>query len=307
MKYNKYTIEAATEYEDEIAALLYERDITSIEIEDDEVFADEFTGEIYPELQPDVKGEKGARISFYTEEPLSKELFSGIEKEISDFNAVLSEETVDDNDWKDKWKEYFHAFTIDGIHIRPTWEETGDEDADIEIVIDPGMSFGTGAHESTQLILRQMREYLKKGNRVCDVGCGSGILSIAASKLGAGSISGTDIDPDCIASAGENLAANNADIGGGKFLCGDIGSDEELIKSLGEEGFDLVFANILADIIISMADKLYRLTKPGGVLITSGIIDFKLDEVIDALEKSGFLIEKTTDLGEWRSVTAKRP
>jgi ribosomal protein L11 methyltransferase len=174
------------------------------------------------------------------------------------------------------------------------------------IEIDPGVSFGTGKHESTQLVIRQLQKYLKKGDQVLDVGCGSGILSIVALKLGAAHVVGTDIDADCIVSTVDNMQVNHLPKEAGEFYVGNLTDDEALQGQVGMECYDLVCANILADIIIPMAPALYRTLRAGGILITSGIIDFKEEAVAEALKVAGFRLAESNAQGEWRSITAEK-
>ncbi|MCR5054946.1 MAG: 50S ribosomal protein L11 methyltransferase [Lachnospiraceae bacterium] len=304
MKWKKATIDVSRDLEETVENILIGCDIYSYEVENGDIYGDNVTGEFYDELQPDEDRVNGSTISFYMDTDSDEtdiETLRDALKEGLGFDP-LEISIVDDADWKDKWKEFFHAFTLSGIHIRPTWEETEDPDADIDIRIDPGMAFGTGKHESTYMILEHMREYLKPGDHVLDVGCGSGILSIAAAKLNAGKISGTDIDEDSVRCAYENMELNGVSTGEGEFLAGDITTDDKLMDRLGRGGYPIVFANILADIIMGMADKLYELTAENGLLVTSGIIDFKEDEVIDRVTKSGFKVKERYAMGEWRSV-----
>ena len=301
MKWKKVTIQVDREYEELVENILIANDFISYEIENGDIYGDNVTGEFYDELQPDeaMDGSKSV-ISFYREADSNNSELDGVRSALKEAlgseNDPVEIAVVDDGDWKDKWKEFFHSFTVDGIHIRPTWEEDSDPDADTDIVIDPGMAFGTGKHESTYMILEHMREYLKPGNAVLDVGCGSGILSIAAAKLGAGKICGTDIDADSVACTYENLRQNGIEVTkndyegslqriDGEFLAGDISSDEDLTERLGRGSYDVVFANILADIIIGMSDKLCELCTPSGLIVTSGIIDFKEQEVTDRMDE----------------------
>ena len=159
-----------------------------------------------------------------------------------------------EEDWINNWKQYFSSFTVGNLYIKPTWEETEEIHRDkLMIEIDPGVSFGTGKHETTQLCLLQMQKYLKKGDLLLDVGCGSGILSIAALKMGAAHVTGTDIDPDCIGSTRENMETNRLDLSLGDFYVGNLTTDRDLQETVGRERYDVVVANILADIIIPMA------------------------------------------------------
>ena len=221
-------------------------------------------------------------------------------------NGDITSSQTEDIDWINNWKQFFQSFYIDDILIKPTWEPLKEEDKNKFLIeIDPGISFGTGKHETTQLCIRQIRKYLKEGERVLDVGCGSGILSIAALKLGAGSVVGTDVDGDCITSTHENMTVNHLAENSGEFYVGNLIDDKAFQKKIGT-GYDLVVANILADIIIPMAPALYQCAKEQGVLITSGIIDFKENEVKEALEQAGFEILEVNHQGEWVNVTARK-
>ena len=173
------------------------------------------------------------------------------------------------------------------------------------IEIDPGISFGTGKHETTQLCIRQLRKYMKDGDRVLDVGCGSGILSIVALKLGAGSVVGTDIDEACLTSTYENFEVNHLARELGTFYCGNLINDTALQETVGG-GYDIVVANILADVIIPMAPVIPARMKEGGIFITSGIIDFKEQEVAAAIEAAGLTILEINHQGEWVNITAQK-
>ena len=265
-----------------------------------------------PELPQD---DGTSKVSFYIDaekdyEEILEQVKAGIEEwrqfvDIGEGSIVQSE--TEDIDWQNNWKEFFKAFTIDDILIKPTWEELKEEDKGrILIEIDPGVSFGTGKHETTQLCIRQLRKYMKDSAKVLDVGCGSGILSIVALKLGAGEVVGTDIDKDCIMSANENLKVNHLENAKTEFYVGNLIDDTQLQQTVGNECYDIVVANILADVIIPMAPVIPARLKKGGIFITSGIIDFKEQEVKEALEKAGFEILETNYQGEWVNITAKK-
>ena len=168
------------------------------------------------------------------------------------------------------------------------------------------MSFGTGKHETTQLCIRQLRKYLKKGDRVLDVGCGSGILSIVAMKLGASHVVGTDLDENCMTSTYENMEVNHLPKEMGEFYVGNLIDDVALQEKVGTEVYDIVVANILADVIIPMAPVIPARLKKGGVFITSGIIDFKENEVKEAIEKAGLTVLEINHQGEWVNITAQK-
>lgn len=315
MKWDKYTIDTTTEAEDFISMMLSENGIEGIEIEDNVPLTKEETGEMFIDFPPELPPDEGkSKVSFYLEagedhtETL-KAVRIGLEQlrsmvEIGSGDITSSQ--TEDIDWINNWKQFFRSFYIDDILIKPTWEPLKEEDKNKFLIeIDPGISFGTGKHETTQLCIRQIRKYLKEGERVLDVGCGSGILSIAALKLGAGSVVGTDVDGDCITSTHENMTVNHLAENSGEFYVGNLIDDKAFQEKIGT-GYDLVVANILADIIIPMAPALYQCAKEQGVLITSGIIDFKENEVKEALEQAGFEILEVNHQGEWVNVTARK-
>ena len=315
MKWDKYTIDTTTEAEDFISMMLSENGIEGIEIEDNVPLTKEETGEMFIDFPPELPPDEGkSKVSFYLEagedhtETL-KAVRIGLEQlrsmvEIGSGDITSSQ--TEDIDWINNWKQFFQSFYIDDILIKPTWEPLKEEDKNKFLIeIDPGISFGTGKHETIQLCIRQIRKYLKEGERVLDVGCGSGILSIAALKLGAGSVVGTDVDGDCITSTHENMTVNHLAENSGEFYVGNLIDDKVFQEKIGT-GYDLVVANILADIIIPMAPALYQCTKEQGVLITSGIIDFKENEVKEALEQAGFEILEVNHQGEWVNVTARK-
>lgn len=315
MKWDKYTIDTTTEAEDFISMMLSENGIEGIEIEDNVPLTKEETGEMFIDFPPELPPDEGkSKVSFYLEagedhtETL-KAVRIGLEQlrsmvEIGSGDIISSQ--TEDIDWINNWKQFFQSFYIDDILIKPTWEPLKEEDKNKFLIeIDPGISFGTGKHETTQLCIRQIRKYLKEGERVLDVGCGSGILSIAALKLGAGSVVGTDVDGDCITSTHENMTVNHLAENSGEFYVGNLIDDKAFQEKIGT-GYDLVVANILADIIIPMAPALYQCAKEQGVLITSGIIDFKENEVKEALEQAGFEILEVNHQGEWVNVTARK-
>ena len=316
MKYIKFSILTTTEAEDFISAMLYDLGVMGVEIENNvPLTKEELTGmfvDFPPELAPD---DGSSIISFYAEEGLHTEAFlqqiyDGIEEQRQFVNVgpgTVKVGETEDADWLNNWKRFFHAFTIDDIYIRPTWEEADPGiSRQTEIVIDPGISFGTGKHETTQLCIKALRKYLKEGDMVLDVGFGSGILSITALKLGASEVVGTDIDEACLTSVKENFAVNQLPESKGRFFCGNLIDDKALQETVGTGCFDLVVANILADVIIPMAPVIPERMKPDGIFITSGIIDFKENEVKEALKDAGFSIMETMHQGEWVGIVCNR-
>ena len=353
MKWDKYTIATTTAAEDVIGAMLAELGIEGIEIENNvpltEKEADGMFIDFPPELPPD---DGTSKVSFYLDaaqdaKELLEQVRAALEKErqyLDIGSGAITKEQTEDVDWMNNWKQFFHSFTIGNIFIKPTWEALKTEDQDkILIEIDPGISFGTGRHETTQLCIRQLQKYIRQqteicpeagkhtdpqteicpeagkrtslqtdpaacpergGLRVLDAGCGSGILAIAALKLGAAHVTGIDIDENCIVSSKENMRVNHLDESLWEFYCGNLIDDEALQQKEANGAYDLVTANILADVIIPMAPVLYRCLKDDGILITSGIIDFKEAEVKEALTAAGFTILETNLQGEWVNLTA---
>lgn len=317
MKWDKYTIETTTEAEDYISSTLADLGIEGIEIEDNVPLSESDTSKMFIDILPELPPDQGiGYVSFYLEagedhsEKL-KEVAEALEEMRSYVNIgsgkITSSET-EDIDWMNNWKEFFHSFTIDDILIKPTWEELKEEDKDKFLIeIDPGVSFGTGKHETTQLCIRQLLKYIPGTTpKVLDVGCGSGILSIVALKLGASEVVGTDLDADCMTSTRDNMQVNHLDLSKGTFYVGNLIDDTELQEKVGTECYDIVVANILADVIIPMAPVIPARLKKGGYFITSGIIDFKEDAVKEAIEKAGLTVVEINHQGEWVNITARK-
>ena len=327
MKWKKYTIETTTAAEDFMSSILMELGIEGIEIEDNVPLSKEDQADMFIDFLPELPPDEGkSRVSFYVEEDGSDrtELLKKVKVGLEDLrgmvdvgSGVITSSETEDLDWINNWKKYFSSFTIEDILIKPTWEELKEEDRDkFMIEIDPGISFGTGKHETTQLCIRQLLKYIR-GNeeytpknphpKVLDVGCGSGILSIVALKRGASAVVGTDLDADCMTSTRENMEVNHLDTSLGTFYVGNLIDDEELQKKVGMEEYDIVVANILADVIIPMAPVIPRHLKKGGYFITSGIIDFKENEVKQAITEAGLKVVEINRQGEWINITAVKP
>ena len=317
MKWKKYTIETTTAAEDYMSSMLMDLGIEGIEIEDNIPLTKEDQADMFIDFLPELPPDEGVSyVSFYIEEDGSDQkqiltqVKAGLEnlrKMVEVGSGVISSSETEDLDWINNWKKYFSSFTIEDILIKPTWEELKEEDKDKFLIeIDPGISFGTGKHETTQLCIRQLLKYIRGNSgytpenthpKVLDVGCGSGILSIVALKLGASEVVGTDLDADCMISTKENMEVNHLDAGLGTFYVGNLIDDEELQQKVGTEVYDIVVANILADVIIPMAPVIPARLKKGGYFITSGIIDFKENEVKAAIEKAGLEVVEINHQG----------
>ena len=323
MKWNRYTIKTTTAAEDFISAMLDELGIQGVEIEDNIPLSKEDQADMFIDFLPELPPDDGVSyVSFYLEDgedhtEILHQVENGIEEQrqfVDVGEGCIAVSDTEDIDWMNNWKEYFHSFYIEDILIKPTWEELKDEDKDKFLIeIDPGISFGTGKHETTQLCIRQLLKYIRgdkdytpaeKHPKVLDVGCGSGILSIAALKLGASEVIGTDLDENCMTSTWENMEVNHLPKELGKFYVGNLIDDEKLQETVGTGCFDIVVVNILADVIIPMAQVIPARLKEGGIFITSGIIDFKENEVKEAIEAAGMRVLEINHQGEWVNITA---
>lgn len=320
MKWLKYTIETTVAAEDFISEMLNEIGIEGIEIHDNVPLTEEDTKgmfiDILPELPPD---DGAAQVVFYLDEDLTAEqvrvLLAQVRQGLQEVagccdigpGTITADET-EDKDWINNWKEFFKPFTVDDILIKPTWETVPEEHRDkLMIEIDPGTAFGTGSHETTQLCIRALQKYIKPGDRVLDIGTGSGILGIAAIKLGAAKAFGTDLDENAVAAAIENVAVNHIPAERFPIVTGNLLDDEELQKQAGIGAYDLVVANILAPVIILLTGEADQHLKPGGIFITSGIIDMKEEAVKAAFAAHPvWEVLETNYQGEWVSVVARK-
>ena len=317
MKWKKFTLQTTTEAVDYLGSLFDEFGIQGMEIEDNVPLTEQETKGMFIDILPELPPDDGtARVSYYLEmdadaEGILAQVREGLE-ELRMFVDVgsgeISRSETEDLDWMNNWKQFFKPFTIDHILIKPTWEEIPEEHKDKLLVeIDPGTAFGTGSHETTQLCIRQLQKYLKPGDRVLDVGTGSGILGITAIKLGAGSAFGTDLDENAVEAAKENVAVNHIPAEQFPIITGNIIDDEAVQREAGLSCYDIVVANILAPVIILLSGEVARHMKKGAVMITSGIINTKEAEVKKAFEENpDFEIVEIARQNDWVSVTVRR-
>ncbi|WP_313073090.1 50S ribosomal protein L11 methyltransferase [Lacrimispora sp.] len=319
MRWKKFTLTTTTEAVDLISSMFDEIGIEGIEIEDNTPLTEAETKGMFIDILPELPPDEGiAKVSFYLDpdsdvdiEEMLKRVEEGLDELalFTDLGArTLEISETEDKDWINNWKQYFKPFTVDDILIKPTWEEIPEEHKEkLLIEIDPGTAFGTGQHETTQLCIRQLKKYVTPDTKILDVGTGSGILGITALKLGAKEVFGTDLDENAIVAVKENMEAN--DISPDKFrvLKGNIIDDEDVKKEVGFEAYDLVVANILADIIIILQKEIPVHMKKGAIFITSGIINMKEEAVKKAFsENEAFELVEITYQGEWVSVTVRK-
>lgn len=326
MKWNKYTLRMRTEAVDFVGAALAELGIEGIEIEDRVALSEEETRGMFIDILPDRGEDTGeASISFYLDGEKEKdgrlrEVEAAL-KEVSLYcdigeGELLCEET-EDKDWINNWKEFFKPFLIEDILIKPSWEKIPEDLPHRTMIeIDPGTAFGTGGHETTRLCIRGLRDYINAfgkdgrgqgGLRVLDIGTGSGILGIAALKLGADYVFATDIDTQVFESVRENMRANGIAPEAMEMKCMDILDGGAAAQGLSDRPYDIVTANILAPVIIELQKKVPAFLKKGGVFISSGIIDSKEGEVRAAIEANpGLELLEVRRDGEWVSIVARK-
>lgn len=351
MKWKKITLETTTEAEDLISAVLDEMGIEGVQIEDKIQLSDEDKKKMFIDILPELPPDDGvAELSFYVDpdmdvEQLKSDLLENLEFYSSEYNlGTLKFEVseTEDKDWINNWKQYFHPFRCsDKIVIKPTWcsaDELPDiKEDDTIIELDPGTAFGTGAHETTKLCIQALSKYLKTGDKLLDVGCGSGILSIIGMKLGAEAALGIDVDDNASRTSVENAEINGIDAeyydvcdngdgspchvkwdkknrprchislkdSGIRFYTGNVLEDEDICIRTGFDRFDVVVANILADVIIPLSSVCSKYMRKDALFISSGIINTKEEAVREALLKNGFEIIEVMHMNDWVAFIAK--
>lgn len=316
MKWNKFRLKTTTAAEEIVSSSLMELGIQGVEIEDKIPLTQADKEQMFVDILPQTEADDGvAYITFYLEEEDDKEeMLRQVRAELEDISAFvdigeasIEESQTEDVDWVNNWKQYFHQFTVDDVLIIPSWEDVKPEDEDKLIIhIDPGTAFGTGMHETTQLCIRQLKKYVEPGMRILDVGCGSGILGMLALKFGAGYSVGTDLDPCAIDATHENMAVNGIEKDQYEVMIGNIIDDREVQDRVGYEKYDIVAANILADVLVPLTPVIQAQLKSGGIYITSGIIEDKEETVVEAVKEAGMELLEVHHQGEWVSVTARK-
>ena len=327
MKWVKFRVKTITEAEDIIISTLYDIGLEGAQIEDKVPLTALEKEQMFVDILPEGPEDDGiAYLSFFVEkkedgslevqgESVDAEtILTRVKAELEDLRdfmdigegSVTVDET-EDIDWINNWKQYFHQFYIDDILVIPSWENIKAEDTDRMVLhIDPGTAFGTGMHETTQLCIRQLRKYITPETELLDVGTGSGILAILSLMFGAKHAVGTDLDICAIEAVAQNCEANGIAPEQFEMMIGNIINDKEVQDKVGYECYDIVVANILADVLVPLTPVIVNQLKKGGIYITSGIIDDKEQTVVDAVKAAGLTVLEVTYQGEWVSVTAKK-
>lgn len=327
MKWIKFRVKTITEAEDIIISSLYDLGLEGAQIEDKIPLTAREKEQMFVDILPDGPEDDGiAYLSFFVEKKedgmlllneettTAEDIAEKVKSELDDLRdfmdigeGTITIEETEDIDWINNWKQYFHQFYIDDLLVIPSWEEVIPEDQDKMVLhIDPGTAFGTGMHETTQLCIRQLRKFITKDTRVLDVGTGSGILGILSLMYGAKGVIGTDLDPCAVEAVKENMKVNHISQDKMQLIIGNIISDETVQDKVGYECYDIVVANILADVLVPLTPVIVKQMKEGGIYITSGIIDDKEETVVEAVKKAGLTLVEVTYQGEWVSVTARK-
>ena len=316
MKWKQFRLKTTTQAEDIVSSMLADLGIEGVQIEDKIPLTEQDKEQMFVDILPDIPDDDGtAYLTFYLDEEEDvAPVLMNVRKELEDMRAFLDvgectieESETEDVDWVNNWKQYFHQFYIDDILVIPSWEKVKPEDSDKMVIhIDPGTAFGTGMHETTQLCIRALKKYVTSETEILDVGCGSGILGMLALKFGAKHSLGTDLDPCAIDATHENMEVNGIRKDQYEVMIGNIIDDKAVQDAVGYEKYDIVAANILADVLVPLTPVIIHQMKPGAVYITSGIIEDKENVVVEAVKAAGLELLDVNHQGEWVSVVARK-
>lgn len=316
MKWKQFRLKTTTQAEDIVSSMLADLGIEGVQIEDKIPLTEQDKEQMFVDILPDIPDDDGtAYLTFYLDEEEDvAPVLMNVRKELEDMRAFLDvgectieESETEDVDWVNNWKQHFHQFYIDDILVIPSWENVKPEDSDKMVIhIDPGTAFGTGMHETTQLCIRALKKYVTSETEILDVGCGSGILGMLALKFGAKHSLGTDLDPCAIDATHENMEVNGIRKDQYEVMIGNIIDDKAVQDAVGYEKYDIVAANILADVLVPLTPVIIHQMKPGAVYITSGIIEDKENVVVEAVKAAGLELLEVNHQGEWVSVVARK-
>lgn len=321
MDWIKVSIYTTSEGIEPLSGRLYQLGITGLEIEDEKDFKDflENNKQYWDYVDDDLIKEKEGEtevISYVSDNAAGHEMLMAIRNTVAELKQLdedgefgrleIEIDNMCEEDWANNWKKYFHPLNVgEKILIKPEWEETDNPEGRVVFSVNPGMSFGTGSHYTTQLCIENLEGFINSDTKVLDLGCGSGILSIISLLLGAKSAFAVDIDPNAVDIAYQNAERNNIDKSKYTVKAGDIITNTALQEEIAKDKYDVVVANIVADVIIALAPKAKEYMKDGGVFITSGIIEDRIDDVKEALEKCGFKIESIKQRKDWASIVCR--
>lgn len=327
MKWVRFRIKTVTGAEDVIISTLYDVGLEGAQIEDKVPLTALEKEQMFVDILPEGEADDGiAFLSFFVEKGTDGSLcvrgeatdvktilekIKGELEELREFcdigEGTVAVDETEDVDWINNWKQYFHQFYIDDILVIPSWEEAEPESrGKLTLHIDPGTAFGTGMHETTQLCVRQLRKYVTPETELLDVGTGSGILSILSLMFGARHALGTDLDPCAAEAVAQNREANGIDSSRFEMLIGNLITDKAVQDRVGHDCYDIVVANILADVLVPLTPVIVHQLKQGGIYVTSGILDEKESIVVRAMEEAGLKVLEVTRQGEWVSVTGQK-
>ncbi len=322
MNWLQISIYTTSEGIDPVSGRLYQLGITGIEIEDYDDFCDflennkEYWDYVDDELIEEKKQE--TRVKVYVSDNVSgAEMLSGIRSTLLELKSYdtdgkfgrleISIDNINEEDWANNWKQYFHPLKIgEKLLIQPEWEPVTDKTDRMVFSVNPGMTFGTGSHYTTRLCLEELEKSVKDGMEIADMGCGSGILSVIALMLGAKHATAVDIDPNAVHIALDNAKRNGVNTKNYRVLAGNILTDEKLLTEISDRQYDIVVANIVADVIIAFAPLVFPMLKDDGTFITSGIIEDRQEDVKNALIEAGFKIENIKQDKDWLCMVCKR-
>ncbi len=321
MDWIKVSIYTTSEGIEPLSGRLYQLGITGLEIEDEKDFKDflENNKQYWDYVDDDLIKEKEGEtevIAYVSDNAAGHEMLMAIRNTVAELKQLdedgefgrleIEINNMCEEDWANNWKKYFHPLNVgEKILIKPEWEETENPEGRVVFSVNPGMSFGTGSHYTTQLCIENLEGFINNDTKVLDLGCGSGILSIISLLLGAESAFAVDIDPNAVDIAYQNAERNNIDKSKYTVKAGDIITNTALQEEIAKDKYDVVVANIVADVIIALAPKAKEYMKDGGVFITSGIIEDRIDDVKEALEKCGFKIESIKQRKDWASIVCR--
>lgn len=302
MKWSEVKVTTPKENEEAVSGVFYSLGVDALDIEDPNDLVDlSKRDEEWDFFGINIEGMDLSKIhvkAYFSEEEDLERVLYFLKKNIEDKKlGTIGVREFEDQDYLNNWKEYFTTFRVgENIVIKPSWEDYSEEENDIVIDIDPGMAFGTGTHETTSLCIEALEKYISKDDIVFDIGCGSGILSIASVKLGGKRVEAIDLDPTCVRISKDNIIKNKLE-DKIKVRQGDL-------LEVVEGKADIIVSNIIAEVIVDLLVDIREYLKEGGIFIASGIILRKQEMVLEVLKRNNFKIKEIATKGEWSSIVA---